>query len=165
MPAAELLKCSLLQAMTTSISTRKSDSNWGQPENHGVRRSGVKLLLCVRSMTAPAISMEFNQQQPAAQNSHNPHPHHIYPLPIQTTIPSTHPPTKLSVSQSLIQSVSQLRCSAILQNSTCENCASNANGNGNRQRILFYIAKSGKEFVPQIRLLNVRDYGEIWSEQ
>lgn len=143
---------------------KRQQHHWQQQRlrSAGKSRSQVRsgATTAVRSMTTTAISMEFNQQQPPAENSHTQSPPpatHIY----ASVHPTTHPPTKLSVSQAFIQSVSQLRCSfscsTILQNSTCENCASNANGNRNRQRILYY-QKEEKSLCQRYDCWTLSDY-------
>lgn len=90
---------------------KRQQHHWQQQRlrSAGKSRSQVRsgATTAVRSMTATAISMEFNQQQPPAENSHTQSPPppatHIY----ASVHPTTHPPTKLSVSQAFIQSVSQ----------------------------------------------------------
>lgn len=105
-PEVELLKSSLLPAMATA--EKRQQHHWQQQRlrSAGKSRSQVRsgATTAVRSMTATAISMEFNQQQPPAENSHTQSPPpatHIY----ASVHPTTHPPTKLSVSQAFIQSV------------------------------------------------------------
>lgn len=149
---------------------KRQQHHWQQQRlrSAGKSRSQVRsgATTAVRSMTTTAISMEFNQQQPPAENSHTQSPPHPQPTSMHPFIqPPIHPRScqlvRHSFSQSLTQSVSQLRCSfscsTILQNSTCENCASNANGNRNRQRILYY-QKEEKSLCQRYDCWTLSDY-------
>lgn len=96
-PEVELLKSSLLPAMATA--EKRQQHHWQQQRlrSAGKSRSQVRsgATTAVRSMTATAISMEFNQQQPPAENSHTQSPTRNPHLCIRS---SNHPSTHEAVS-------------------------------------------------------------------
>lgn len=94
--------------------SKRNTNNWGQPENHRVSKGDILLASWQRQRYQWNL---INSTSTSASRSQ-----------LKTLTP-TIPSLYLSVSQSLRQLRHLDSRPTILLNSTCENCASNANGN------------------------------------